>query len=509
MRWNLTDPAYGGDPSLDTKTVWVRLRDATGKTTTIQHSIDLVATRPGTPYSRAVRADSPVSHWRFDEPSTTFGAQDEVGGNHGQFGGSPTLGAPGLLASEPTHTAAGFHGHDYAYFSHTSAQDLTTNMSVEAWIRPSSFPAGGSYASVVSKPESYSLQFRGSQLEWTVIVDPAADPSADRGRERLLLDPGAIPLDKTSHVVATYDGSVQRLYVNGVLAKSQALTIPAQVTSSEITVGSWQYGLSEYFDGTVDEVALYPTALPLARIEAHYDLGHTPAVPPLAPQSLNAAGTSPTQIGLTWNVAAHDESSFVLQRSTDPDFSGPTQIDVAENRTAYTDSGLSPSRTYWYRLRAINPVGFSDWSNVAVASTQAPSSNGGGQPPSDATQQTGATPDHTRPSAALSLTKQTLRRVLSRGLTLRVKTSEPGRVSTDVWVAPAVLGKSGRKSIRIGRASKRLTKAGTASVVVKLSASARKKLLHKRSVKLKVQVKVTDAAGNASRTVGKTVTLRR
>ena len=47
--------------------------------------------------------------------------------------------------------------------------NLTTPMTLEAWIKPTALPAAGGFASIVSKPEQYSLQFNGPLLEFTII----------------------------------------------------------------------------------------------------------------------------------------------------------------------------------------------------------------------------------------------------------------------------------------------------------------------------------------------------
>ena len=370
MQWNVADPQFGGDSSAGQKTVRVQFRDhahsAWGQTET--DSIQLVAPGPGTPYSESVRADGPLGYWRLDEANATFGALDEVGGNNGQYVGSPAVGAPGLLGAEPDHRAVAFDGNDAIRYSDSSALDRTTSMTLEAWIKPTAFPAAGRWASVMSKADSYSLQFIGDQLEFTIMTNPAGHP--DRGRERLRLASGAIPLGQITHVAATYDGATQRLYMNGNQVLSRATTAPAQVTGNALYLGSWDGG-SEFLTGTIDEAAIYGAVLNQSRIRAHYDAGKSPASPPAAPASLLATDMSSSRIDLTWLHPSSDESSFVLQRSTDAGFTNPVAINISENRESYSDTGLEPNRQYWYRILARGPAGSSDWSNVATDTTRA------------------------------------------------------------------------------------------------------------------------------------------
>lgn len=97
----------------------------------------------------------------------------------------------------------------------------------------------------------------------------------------------------------------------------------------------------------------------------------TPEVPPAPPSGLVATGSSYEAIDLSWIDNSADESSFKIERS--PDGLAWSQIaSVAADVVSYTDSGLTPSTTYSYRVRASNIAGDSAYSAPASATTQAP-----------------------------------------------------------------------------------------------------------------------------------------
>lgn len=88
----------------------------------------------------------------------------------------------------------------------------------------------------------------------------------------------------------------------------------------------------------------------------------TPSVPK-APSNLSAKIVSTNQITLTWTDNATNETGFRLERSTN----GVNYSLIAApeaNKTSFTDVGLTPGTTYWYRIFAVNAQGNSGYSNI-------------------------------------------------------------------------------------------------------------------------------------------------
>jgi hypothetical protein len=89
---------------------------------------------------------------------------------------------------------------------------------------------------------------------------------------------------------------------------------------------------------------------------------------PAAPSSLRANALSTTQVHLSWQDNSSNESSFVVQRSTNR-YTWTTLGSVPADNTAAIDVSAARGRTYYYRAFAVNSAGSSAASNIVRVST--------------------------------------------------------------------------------------------------------------------------------------------
>ncbi|MBI4286690.1 MAG: DUF4399 domain-containing protein [Chloroflexi bacterium] len=94
---------------------------------------------------------------------------------------------------------------------------------------------------------------------------------------------------------------------------------------------------------------------------------------PAAPSNLVAGATGPNRVELTWVDNATNETSYDVDRSTDPNFGVRVSVEfLPPNTTSYIDITVQPRTTYFYRVQAVNAVGDSPLSNVVTVTTPDP-----------------------------------------------------------------------------------------------------------------------------------------
>lgn len=97
-----------------------------------------------------------------------------------------------------------------------------------------------------------------------------------------------------------------------------------------------------------------------------YGLFAAPDNPPAQPSNLYAQTISGGEIDLFWTDNATNESGSEVYVSTDPNAFSPTPYaTLGVDRTACAVMGLSLNTAYYFRVRAINSVGSSAYSNAA------------------------------------------------------------------------------------------------------------------------------------------------
>ncbi|MFA5859874.1 MAG: fibronectin type III domain-containing protein, partial [Elusimicrobiota bacterium] len=90
---------------------------------------------------------------------------------------------------------------------------------------------------------------------------------------------------------------------------------------------------------------------------------------PTPPSNFQAIAVSSLQISISWTDNSNTETGFKLERSTDMGSIYTLLSTLATNTTSYIDQGLDIETTYYYRVKAYNIAGDSEYSNTTYAVT--------------------------------------------------------------------------------------------------------------------------------------------
>ena len=319
----------------------------------------VTSSAPVSGYRETVMADAPRAYWRLGEASGATAADQVSAAGAGTYLGGPTLGQAGIVPTAQS-TAVTLDGADDAVrVDDSAALDPADALAIETWVKPTSLPTGTASATLARKDLQYLLRLgSGGKVSFRLWRGGAATEITSTGN--------AVSAGAWSHVVASFDGTSLSIYVNGVKVGS-GLAMGASIDSSANPLYLGSSGGYDYLSGRLDEVALYGTALPAARISAH--LGQADPVNDAPPTlSLESPGNGSVTDGRpvfsgTAGVAKGDSATVTVRVFAGTGTSGTATQTLTTTRQAtigtYSvapSSALDPG-TYTARAEQTNTNG--------------------------------------------------------------------------------------------------------------------------------------------------------
>ncbi len=233
-------------------------------------------------------------------------------------------------------------------------------MTLEAWVYPTAVGAG-SWRNVIIKErpsgEVYNLYANTDVDAPTVYCVLASSPSTPFSASAV----STLPLNNWSHLAATYDGSMLRMYVNGIQAGSRAISGPLLTSTGALRIGGNQVW-GEYFQGRIDEVRIYNTALSAAQIQS--DMNNPVSAGDTTPPGFSAivaVNITPTGATITWTT--DEPATTQVEYGMTTAYGNLTSINPAlilNHSQALTQ--LVPNTQYHFRVRSVDAAG-----NLAIS----------------------------------------------------------------------------------------------------------------------------------------------
>ncbi len=191
-----------------------------------------------------------VGYWKLDDGSGTVAADVSGNGNFGTLINGPTW-IPGH-----TGTALSFDGvDDYVRVPDDDALDMVGDFTISLWLN---WINSNSDADILRKGSAgtaiaqYKIELSRNKIK-VRLVGPSRS---------ITLRDGQIRNDGIWHHVAVVrEGSVSRLYVDGVLVDSSNRAVGDLSNGANLAFGAKDTGGDDFFDGSIDDIRFYGRAL--------------------------------------------------------------------------------------------------------------------------------------------------------------------------------------------------------------------------------------------------------
>jgi hypothetical protein len=235
-----------------------------------------------------------VGYWNFDEGTGTI-AHDSSGNNNDGtiYGATWTSGKYG--------NALQFDGiDDYVLCGSNSLPTGNDPRTVSLWFKAFDIPSDRNMIlTVYGQPYAYDAFY-------LIIIGETKKVYVG------MWGGGDTPSTTTSiqagiwyHVTVTYDGTIARIYLNGIEEGSSPRSFATTLTDFHIT----DYWPEHYFNGIIDEVKVYNRALSADEVWAEYTRQTGFAI---GTQTVTLESGASTTLTFTWNTAGFDKGNYTI-----------------------------------------------------------------------------------------------------------------------------------------------------------------------------------------------------
>ena len=221
-------------------------------------------------YRDVILADNPIMYWRLGETCGTIAYDESANHRDATYIHHPSFGLHGAIAND-MNTSVGFNGcNQWAGWIPTSS--YSGAFTVEAWVKEKEIRQVETFFNTRTKTGEFSFDFKFDTLAGKEI-------HFDVGDGTQWLSTSGVPFDFKRNVwyyvaaVVTRRGATY--YVDGSAIGSVTYRgIPLLFDAThKVEIGTNTRYDSEWFDGAIDEVAVYDCALAADQIAAHYATG--------------------------------------------------------------------------------------------------------------------------------------------------------------------------------------------------------------------------------------------
>ena len=284
-----------------------------------------------------------LTHLEFEDFSTTSIAEDSsIYNNFGAISGASYV----ADTADGSSRAMQFNDSDFIDLGILNTGG--TGLTLAGWFKADDFPGTARDPRIISKASGLGANDHIFMLS----TIRSGSETLLRGRVRvngrtttLIASSGDLSTGIFYHAAFVYDGSMLKLYLDGVEVGSSQLTGAVDVDDTiSVSVGA-QPGGGRNFEGVIDDVRILQRALTSQEIN---EIASPASQPIEAPDNLNADASSGTAIALNWSAAQGAVEYRVIR-------DGVLVATVTEN--SYLDDSAVAGETYTYEIVSVSASG--------------------------------------------------------------------------------------------------------------------------------------------------------
>jgi RHS repeat-associated protein len=219
-------------------------------------------------YAATVIFDAPSGYWRLGDSGGPQASDQSTYANPASYNGGATLSQSGALSTDPATSVSLDGTGGYVSVPDNATYYGSAQLTVEAWVKAAAWVAN---ASMVNRRTAGNVG--GFTMEVANTSGQIALSAYVGSTWYSVTTPSNLTVGVWHHLAGTYDGANLRLYADGILAASTAIAGSLNSPGGPTFLLGKNVTGAYYFNGSIQEAALYPVALLAARILAHYNAG--------------------------------------------------------------------------------------------------------------------------------------------------------------------------------------------------------------------------------------------
>lgn len=162
--------------------------------------------------------------------------------------------------------------NQYVDIPHNQQLSFSERLTVSAWVYPVSRPSGDGLHTIVAKDDNYEFHLDSQGRVYWYWATSNNNANSLRTTQ-------SIPLNTWSHITIRYDRTLpnhrQRIYINGVAVASNNDSNALKTNTRNLEIGRDFNFDSRSFNGRIDEVTIYGSALTDEQILSLYNQRHS------------------------------------------------------------------------------------------------------------------------------------------------------------------------------------------------------------------------------------------